>query len=49
MKRELITIALGLICLSSSAHAQNWVPGPTIPADAIVAGEESNGTRLYVC
>jgi hypothetical protein len=50
MKRMLVTIALGLFSLSNFTFAQtNWVTSSSIPADAIVAGYESNGTPFYVC
>jgi hypothetical protein len=49
MKRMLASIALQLVCLSSFGFAQNWVTSSSIPADAIVAGYESDGTAFYVC
>ncbi len=39
-----------LMTITSSAFAQtNWVTSSSLPADAIVGGQESNGTTLYVC
>ena len=51
MKRIVFSIVLGLFCLTNFTFAQtNWVTSSSVPADAIVGGQESGGgPLLYVC
>ena len=50
MKRMVFTIVLGLFCLTNFTFAQTyWVTSSSVPADAIVGGQDAEGRPLYVC
>ena len=50
MKRMVFTIVVGLFCLTNFTFAQTyWVTSSSVPADAIVGGQDGEGRPLYVC